>query len=138
MAINSITIHTTIQSPVDKVWKFWTSPEHIIHWNNASDDWHTTHATNDLRVGGKFLSHMAAKDESMGFDFEGTYSKVELHKTIEYTLADGREVKINFIAKGNETEVEETFEAESTNSVELQRDGWQAILNNFKKYSESH
>ena len=136
-AKTKITVRASIHAPVEKVWKLWTSPEHITQWNNASDDWHTTHATNDMRVGGKFLSHMAAKDGSMGFDFEGTYSKVELHKSIEYTLADEREVKINFTARGNETEVEETFEAENTNSIELQRSGWQAILDNFKKYVES-
>lgn len=133
-----ITIRATIYAPVEKVWKLWTGPEHITQWNNASDDWHTPHATNDLRVGGKFLSHMAAKDGSFSFDFEGVYSKVELHKAIEYTLADGREVKIHFNARGKETELEEIFEAESTNSIEMQRSGWQAILDNFKKYAETN
>ncbi|MBL7858526.1 MAG: SRPBCC family protein [Cyclobacteriaceae bacterium] len=133
-----ITVRTTINAPVEKVWKFWTSPEHITQWNNASDDWHTPHATNDLRIGGKFLSHMAAKDGSFSFDFEGTYSNVDLHRSIEYTLADERKVKIHFTNKGNETEVEETFEAESMNAIELQRSGWQAILDNFKKYVESN
>lgn len=132
-----ITIRATVHAPVEKVWKLWTGPEHIMQWNNASDDWHTPHATNDLRVGGKFLSHMAAKDSSMSFDFEGTYSKVEPHKVIEYTITDGRKVKIHFISKGNETEVEEIFEAESMNAIELQRSGWQAILDNFKNYVES-
>jgi len=136
-AKTTITVRATIKAPIEKVWKLWTTPEHITQWNNASDDWHTTHVTNDLRVGGKFLSHMAARDGSMGFDFEGTYSKVETHHVIEYAMTDGREVKINFTARGNETEVEETFDAESTNSLELQRSGWQAILNNFKTYAES-
>ncbi len=134
---SNITVRASVKAPVDKVWKLWTTPDHITQWNNASDDWHTPHATNDLRTGGKFLSHMAAKDGSFSFDFEGTYSKVELHKSIEYTLADGRDVKINFTVNGNETEVEEIFEAENTNSLDLQRSGWQAILDNFKKYAES-
>ncbi|MBX2947543.1 MAG: SRPBCC family protein [Cyclobacteriaceae bacterium] len=131
-----ITIRATIHASIEKVWKLWTGPEHIMQWNTASDDWHTPHATNDLRVGGKFLSRMAAKDGSMSFDFEGTYSKVEPHKAIEYTLTDGRKVKTTFITESGSTFVVTVFEAENTNPVEMQQAGWQAILDNFKKYTE--
>lgn len=133
-----ITIATTVNAPVEKVWAFWTSPEHITQWNHASDDWHTTSASNDLRVGGAFSSHMAAKDGSFGFDFGGVYDEVVLHQKIAYTLGDDRKVDITFSGNGNETEVVESFEAETQNSVELQRGGWQAILDNFKKYVEAN
>lgn len=131
-----ITIRASVHAPVEKVWKLWTGPEHIMQWNNASDDWHTPYATNDLRIGGKFLSRMAAKDGRMSFDFEGTYSKVETHKVIEYTIADGRKVKTTFLTEHKGTFVETVFEAESSNPVEMQQAGWQAILDNFKKYAE--
>jgi uncharacterized protein YndB with AHSA1/START domain len=133
----NITVGATIQAPVEKVWNFWTNPKHIVHWNFASDDWHSPHAENDLRAGGKFLSRMEAKDGSYGFDFGGVYDQVEPNKLIAYTLGDDRRVKITFTPKGNETEVEETFEAENTNSLEMQQTGWQAILDNFKKYVET-
>jgi uncharacterized protein YndB with AHSA1/START domain len=131
-----ITVTALINSSIAKVWKFWTTPVDIIKWNNASDDWHTTKAENDLREGGKFLSRMEAKDGSFGFDFEGVYDKIENHKLIEYSLADGRKISIKFIDLGMQTEVSESFDAETVNPVELQRSGWQAILNNFKKYAE--
>ena len=134
----SITIEANIKAPVEKVWQFWTSPEHITKWNSASEDWHTPHATNDLRVGGKFTSRMEARDSSMGFDFEGIYDEVETNKTIAYSLGDGRKVKVTFSGNGTETNVTETFDAENTHSVEMQRDGWQAILDNFKKYVEAN
>lgn len=134
----TITIAATVNAPVEKVWACWTSPEHITQWNHASDDWHTTSATNDLRVGGTFSSHMAAKDGSFGFDFGGVYDEVVLHQKIAYTLGDNRKVDITFSSNGNETEVVESFEAETENSVELQRGGWQAILDNFKKYVEAN
>ena len=134
----TISIEATVNAPVEKVWKYWTGPEYIVKWNNASDDWHTPHAENDLRVGGKFLSRMEAKDGSFGFDFGGVYDEVKENKLIAYTLGDGREVKITFSAKGNETKVVETFEAENQNSIELQRGGWQSILDNFKKYTEAN
>ena len=132
-----ITTEVTINSPVEKVWKLFTDPIHIIHWNNASDDWCTTMAENDLRVGGRFLSRMEAKDGNAGFDFSGKYNKVENHKLLEYTLDDGRNVQATFSSKGNETVVKVVFEAENENSVEDQRSGWQAILDNFKKYAEA-
>ena len=131
-----ITIETTVNAPVEKVWKTWTSPEHIINWNNASDDWCTPRATNDLRVGGKFISRMESRDGKMGFDFEGIYDEVKTNEKIEYTILDGRKVQINFAKMGNQTKVTETFEAENENPIEMQCGGWQAILDNFKKYTE--
>jgi uncharacterized protein YndB with AHSA1/START domain len=133
-----ITVENTIDAPVAKVWEFWTKPEHIIKWCNASDDWHTPRAENDLKVGGKFVSRMEAKDGSMGFDFSGVYDAVRTNEYIEYTLGDDRKVKINFTAQGNKTKVVESFEAENTHSIEMQQGGWQAILDNFKKYTEAN
>lgn len=137
-AKTKVTIETTVNAPVEKVWKFWSGPEHIIKWASASDDWHTPRAENDLRIGGKFTSRMEAKDGSMGFDFGGVYDNVKTNELIEYTMSDDRKVEIKFTEKGNETKIIQTFEAEETNPVEMQRGGWQAILNNFKKYVESN
>ena len=133
----SITVETTINAPIEKVWHLWTDPKHIVHWNNASDDWHTPKAENDLRVGGRFLSRMEAKDGSFGFDFTGEYTKVDKQREIEYQLEDERKVKITFVSNGTQTVVTETFEAEDMHSIDLQRTGWQSILNNFKKYAEA-
>lgn len=135
-SFTKVTIRNTIQAPVEKVWKYWTAPEHITRWNYASDDWHTPHAENDLRVGGKFLSRMEAKDGSFGFDFEGVYDQVILHDKIAYTMSDGRKVETIFIKEGDQTKVISTFDAENENSIDMQRSGWQAILDNFKKYIE--
>jgi uncharacterized protein YndB with AHSA1/START domain len=135
---NFITVQTTVKAPVDKVWKFWTEPQHITQWCNASDDWHAPYAENDVQVGGKFKTTMAAKDGSMSFDFSGVYTQVARHKSIAYTIEDGRTVQITFSQEGNETKVVESFEAESVNSLELQKGGWQAILDNFKKYVETN
>ncbi len=132
-----ITIQTSIEAPVAKVWEKWNTPADIIQWNAASDDWHTTKAENDLRPGGTLLSRMEAKDGSMGFDFGAVYDQVITNELIEYTLGDGRKVKIVFEKEGDITHVTESFEAESQNSVELQQYGWQAILNNFKKHVEA-
>ena len=132
-----ITVEATVNAPVEKVWKFWNLPEHITQWCNASDDWHAPHAENDLRVGGKFLTRMEAKDKSFGFDFNGIYDKVVPNQLISYAIEGGRKVKIEFISKGDKTQVIETFEPENENPLEMQKDGWQAILNNFKKYTES-
>jgi len=112
--------------------------EHITKWNSASEDWHTPRATNDLRTGGKFTSRMEAKDGSVGFDFGGTYSEVKPNQRIAYTMDDGRKVSITFSGDNKSTKVVESFEAESVNSTELQRGGWQSILDNFKKYTESN
>lgn len=131
-----VTVQAVIQAPVEKVWKYWTEPQHIAKWNQASDTWHAPKAENDLRVGGKFLTRMEAKDGSMGFDFFGTYDVVKPQELIAYTLGDGRKVEITFMYQGNETKVMEIFDAEGTHSVEMQQAGWQAILDNFKKYTE--
>lgn len=134
---SKITIEATVKAPVEKVWKCWIDPKHITKWNNASDDWHTPTAENDLRVGGEFHSRMEAKDGSFGFDFGGVYDEVKLYEVIAYTLGDDRKVRITFTSSENETKISETFEAETENSIELQRSGWQAILDNFKKYTEN-
>ncbi|WP_199614330.1 SRPBCC family protein [Paenibacillus alkalitolerans] len=133
----TITVEATVHKPVGEVWKYWTEPQHITKWCAASDEWHAPNAENDLRVGGKFLTRMEAKDGSFGFDFSGVYDEVRINELISYTLGDERKVTITFISQGNDTKVIETFEAETTNSVEMQQAGWQAILDNFKKYSES-
>jgi uncharacterized protein YndB with AHSA1/START domain len=132
-----VTIEAVVNAPVEKVWEFWTEPEHITKWNNASDDWHTPYAENDLREGGKFLSRMEAKDGSFGFDFGGVYNDVKTNNFISYTIDDGRNVNVTFLADGDSTKLSSTFEAETENPVEMQREGWQAILNNFKKYTEN-
>ena len=132
-----ITVSAEINAPLETVWNCWTSPEDIVKWNHASDDWHTTRSVNDLRPGGRFESRMEAKDGSFGFDFSGTYTHVKLQERIEYTLDDDRKVTVTFAGLGSATQVVETFEAESENTVELQEGGWQMILNNFKKYTES-
>jgi uncharacterized protein YndB with AHSA1/START domain len=133
-----VTIATSVNAPVHKVWEFWSKPEHITKWGFASPDWHTPRAENDLRDGGKFNSRMEAKDGSMGFDFWGTYDEVKPNKTINYTMGDGRKVWTNFEAKDNRTDITQIFEAETENPVEMQKGGWQAILDNFKKYAESN
>jgi uncharacterized protein YndB with AHSA1/START domain len=131
-----ITVETKVNTPVEKVWNIWTTPEHIVNWNTASEDWHTTKAENDLRAGGKFHFRMEAREEDDGFDFDGVYDKVNEHKEIGYTLGDGRNVQVFFTPVGNGTIVKEVFEAEKTNPVEVQESGWQSILDNFKEYLE--
>jgi uncharacterized protein YndB with AHSA1/START domain len=132
-----ITIETTVNAPVEKAWKSWNEPEHITKWNFASDDWHTPYAKTELRPGGNFSARMEAKDGSMGFDFHGVYDEVVEHKIIRYTMGDGRKVRVDFTPKENSTHIVESFEAEETHSLEMQKGGWQAILDNFKKYTES-
>ncbi|TCD12070.1 polyketide cyclase [Pedobacter frigidisoli] len=132
-----ITIDTIVNAPVEKAWEFWNNPEHIKNWAFASDGWHAPHAENDLRVDGKFTTTMAAKDGSMSFDFGGTYTSVIVNKLIEYTLEDDRKVKITFEETDGKTHIIETFDPENINTIELQRGGWQAILNNYKKLVES-
>jgi uncharacterized protein YndB with AHSA1/START domain len=134
----TITVRNAVNAPLNKVWEFWTLPQHITQWNNASDDWHTPRAENDLRVGGKFMARMEAKDGSFGFDFGGVYDEIKANELIAYTLGDGRKVRITFSASQHATIIVETFEPESTNSIEIQRGGWQAILDNFKKYTEAN
>ena len=132
-----ITVEATVNAPVEKVWKTWSEPQHITKWCAASEDWHAPKAENDLRTGGKFSARMEAKDGSFGFDFGGVYDNVKKNELIEYTMGDGRKVQVTFSPSGNQTKIVETFEAESTNPVEMQRGGWQAILDNFKKYTET-
>lgn len=134
---SAITVETIVNAPVEKVWKTWSEPEHITKWCQASDDWHAPNAENDLRTGGKFKTTMAAKDGSFSFDFGGTYTDVIANKKIAYSLDDSRKVEVNFTSEGNTTRIVEAFDPESVNSIDMQRDGWQAILNNFKKYTES-
>ena len=137
MQITKITVEAFMQAPRDVVWKLWTTPEDIVQWNNASGDWHTPNAKIDLRAGGEFLYRMDAKDGSLGFDFGGVFDTVKPKEFIAYTIGDGRKVEINFTGNGSITKIVETFDAEDENPIDMQRDGWQAILNNFKKYSES-
>lgn len=133
-----ITIEATIDAPIDKVWKNWNTPEDITKWCFATPEWHTPKAENDLRVGGQFLTRMEAKDGSFGFDFGGTYDIVQPNEHIAYTLGDERTVDIRFTSNGNTTKVVETFDAETQNPIDMQRSGWQAILDNFKAYAESN
>jgi uncharacterized protein YndB with AHSA1/START domain len=133
-----ITVQNTINASIDKVWDCWTLPEHITKWSFASPDWHTPFAENDLREGGKFKSTMAAKDGSMSFDFEGEYTLVKQNEAIEYVMADGRKVEISFKETPNGVEVIESFDPETQNPEEMQRGGWQAILDNFKSYTEAN
>lgn len=131
-----ITIHTTVAAPIEEVWRAWTTPEDIKQWNAASDDWHTTASTVDLRVGGAFSSRMEAKDGSFGFDFAGTYTKVVPHRLIEMDFG-GRTAVVEFIPENGKVLVRETFDAEDTHSIEQQRQGWQAILDRFARHVES-
>ncbi|TCN60452.1 polyketide cyclase [Flavobacterium circumlabens] len=133
-----IKVQNTINAAIEKVWEFWTLPEHITKWSFASPDWHTPYAENDLREGGKFKSTMAAKDGSMSFDFEGEYTLIKQNEAIEYVMADGRKVEISFEATPNGVEVIESFDPETQNPEEMQRCGWQAILDNFKSYVEKN
>lgn len=133
-----ITVSATINVPLSKVWAYWTQPNHLTQWTHAADDRHAPYADNDLRKDGKFKTTMAAKDGSFSFDFEGIYTHVAMYEQIDYTLLDDRKVRITFSEQDQQTTVTETFETENTNPVEMQRSGWQAILNNFKKYCESH
>ena len=132
-----ITVETVVKSDLNTVWNSWNSPDDIKKWNQASNDWHTTSSTVDLREGGKFTSRMEAKDGSVGFDFTGTYTRVEEPKLIEYQMEDGREVKTEFEERPDGIHVTETFDAESESSPELQRQGWQAILDRFASHVEA-
>lgn len=132
-----ITVESLVQAELDAVWDAWNTPADIQQWNTAQDDWHTTRSEVDLREGGRFLSRMEAKDGSVGFDFEGTYTRVVPQKTIAYRMSDGREVEVEFVERDGAVLVKETFDAETENTPELQRQGWQAILDNFARYVEA-
>lgn len=134
----AVTVTVTVNAPLEKVWQQFNAPEHIVHWNHASDDWHSPFAESEFKEGGKSKITMAAKDGSFSFDFEWVFNKIKEHETVEYTIADGRKVSIQFQPTESGVKVTETFETENTNSVELQREGWQAILNSFKNYVESN
>ena len=138
METELITVKAKINAPIGTVWNAWTSPEHIMSWNTASEDWHTTKAENDLRAGGHFLSRMEAKDGSFGFDFEGIYDSVELNKEITYTMGDGRQATTLFSEQDGKTHVKTTFDTETQNDPEFQKQGWQSILNSFVRYVESN
>ncbi len=133
-----ITVETTVNAPVEKVWEYFSLPRHIMQWNNASDDWFTPSSENDFKEGGKFVNRMEAKDGSMGFDFTGTYQKIVQNEYIEYTITDGRSVKIKFMPEGEGTKITESFDAENSNPIDMQKKGWQSILENFKKYTENN
>lgn len=140
--MNTITIQNIINAPVDKVWEYWNAPEHITQWAFASDDWEAPNATNDLVIGGKFINTMAAKDKSASFDFSGTYTNIIPHELIEYTMDKtpeeevGRKVSVSFESLGETTKVVETFDPETMNPLEMQKAGWEASLDNFKKHVE--
>jgi len=130
-----ITVEATVAAPIEQVWRAYTTPEDIKQWNAASDDWHTTAATVDLRVGGAFSSRMEEKDGSVGFDFAGTYTRIEEHKLIEYAFGD-RSARVEFAAAPRGTTIRVIFDSEAAHSIEQQREGWQAILNNFARHVE--
>lgn len=136
--MQSITIETLVAASTDKAWDYYTLPEHITQWNFADPSWHCPSAENDLRVGGKYKARMEAKDGSFGFDFETTYTEVDKHKKIVYVIGDGRKVEVLFQPKGDSTNVKIIFDAENQNSLELQKNGWQAILDNYAKYTGSN
>ena len=129
-----ITVQSVIHASVSKVWQCWTEPDHLIQWNFANNDWHCPKAENNLTVGGKFSYTMAAKDGSFSFDFWGVYDQVELYKSINYSLGDGRKVSVSFIAENDATLIKQIFDPEEINPAEIQAAGWQAILDNFKKH----
>ncbi len=134
----NITIQATVKAEIAKVWKYYTNPEHIIHWNFASDDWCCPSASNDLKVGGKYIARMEAKDGSFGFDFEAIYDEIVAPQTLTYTMTDGRKVNVSLHEANGATEVTVIFEAENENPIDLQQQGWQMILNNFKAYVEKN
>lgn len=131
-----ITVSTLVQAPIAEVWRAYTTPEDIMRWNAASDDWHTPSATVDLRVGGRFCSRMEARDGSFGFDFEGEYTKIVPNECLEYSFG-GRGAVVEFVESASGVAVTVTFDAEETHSIEQQRDGWQAILDSFARHVAS-
>lgn len=131
-----VSVTATINSPTEKVWECWTNPQHVTNWNFASDDWHCPKAENNLVVEGKFSYRMEAKDGTMGFDFSGKFTLLDKPTQIQTLLDDNRKVEVFFFDRDGQTIIQENFEAETENSIELQKQGWQAILNNFKGYCE--
>lgn len=137
MNTQPITVETRVRAPMDTVWRCWTEPEHIVQWAFASDDWEAPAAENDVRVGGRFKTVMAAKDKSASFDFTGVYTDVQEHAVIAYEMDDGRKVHITFESTPEGVHIVETFDPEQTNPEDMQRAGWQAILNTFAAYVEA-
>jgi uncharacterized protein YndB with AHSA1/START domain len=133
-----LTVHATINANRKKVWEYYTKPEHITKWNFADPSWHCPSAENDMRIGGKYRARMEAKDGSFGFDFEAVYTKLDDGERFTYVMPDGREVIVDFLDMGNKTDMIVKFDAETENPIEMQKGGWQAILDNFKKYTESN
>ncbi|MDA9555074.1 SRPBCC family protein [Pelobium sp.] len=138
MKASKITIQANIKADTQKVWGYYTSPEHIVRWNFAHPSWHCPSATNDMQVGGKYSARMEAKDGSFGFDFEAIYNEIIDKKEFTYTMPDGRQVTAIFRGLNNHTDVTITFDPEQENPLEMQKEGWQSILNNFKAYVESN
>lgn len=134
----NITVSVIVNCSINKVWEFFSEPQHITKWNQAADNWHCPASENDLKLGGKFKHTMPAKDNSFSFDLEGVYTRVDLYKQIDYVLADDRKVSLVFKEENNQTTITETFETENENSAERQQQGWQAILNNSKNYTEQN
>ena len=134
---NIITVEAIINAPLEKVWEFWTKPEHITKWCFASDDWHAPSSSSDLKVSGKLSTRMEAKDGSFGFDFWGIYNEIKPNEKLAITMGDGRKWDTYFTVVDGGVKVIEEFEAESENPIEMQQTGWQMILNNFKKHVES-
>lgn len=137
METTQITVAATINAEIPQVWEYYTAPEHITQWNFASSEWHCPHASNELVAGGTYMARMEARDGSMGFDFEGVYDEVIAHKKLSYNLTDGRNVTVIFKPLNKQTEVSLTFDAEGQNTIDMQRKGWQAILDNFKSFAEA-
>lgn len=138
MHTTKVTVQATIDIDCTKAWNYYTNPEHITKWNFADSSWHCPNAENNLQVGGKYRARMEAKDGSFGFDFEAVYSELVVGEKFTFVLSDSREVSVTFHKHNNQTDVIVTFDAENQNPIEMQKDGWQAILDNFKKYAESH
>ena len=136
--MSKISVSAIINADVKKVWDYYTSPEHITQWNYADPSWQCPSASNDMRIGGKYSARMEAKDGSFGFEFEATYTEIAEGKSFTYTMPDNREVNVSFDGDGDTTAISVTFDAENQNPVEMQKNGWQAILDNFKKYTEAN
>jgi uncharacterized protein YndB with AHSA1/START domain len=135
---NKITVTATINAAVQKTWDYYTNPEHITQWNFADPSWQCPYATNDMKPGGRYVARMEAKDGSFGFDFEAIYEQVDEGKGFTYTMPNGRQVTVAFNENGQQTGIDVVFDPEEEHPLDMQKAGWQAILNNFKKYTEAN
>jgi len=138
MSMTKVTVQAMVNAPSTKAWDYYTKPEHITKWNYADPSWHCPSAENDMRVGGTYRARMEAKDGSFGFDFEAVYSELKNGESFTYDMADGRQANVKFVGKGNQTEVVVTFDAETENPIDMQKGGWQAILDSYKRYTETN